>query len=93
MSKVYGTLLDRHNAFALEEGERGEIDLMQMEIETEDATPVRQHPRRLPFAVRQEVAQQLRVMLETGVIKHSNSPLGQSDRLGAKERWVTKILY
>ncbi len=73
-SKVYAALLDRHKAFAVEEGERGETDLMQMEIETRDATPVRQHPRRLPFAVRQEVAQQLRIMQETGVIKHSNSP-------------------
>ncbi len=88
-SKVYTTLLDRHNAFAVEEGERGETDLLQMEIETGDATPVRQHPRRLPFAVRQEVAQQLRIMQGTG----GKQSLDQSDRLGTKERWITKTLY
>ncbi len=52
----YSLLLDRHDAFALEEGERGETDLVQFQIETGDAPPKKQAARRIPFGVRQEVA-------------------------------------
>lgn len=55
-------------------GERGETDLLQMHIDTDGAIPVKQTPTRMPFAVRQEVARQLRVMQETGVIQPSSSP-------------------
>ena len=55
-------LLDNHQAFAIEVGERGETDLIHMSIDTGDATPRRQSVRRTPFAVRQEVARQLRDM-------------------------------
>ena len=71
---IESALLDLHEAFILEDKERGETDLLQLEIETGDATPIKQPVRRLPFAVRQEVAQQLRRMQEMGVIQPSNSP-------------------
>ena len=67
-------LTDHHHAFSLEEGERGETDLIQMEIETGDAYPKRQPAQRLPFTLRQEVAQQLREMQTKGVIQPSKSP-------------------
>ena len=51
-----------HHAFCLEEGERGETDLIRMEIDTADAYPRKQRARRLPFSLRQEVARQLRSM-------------------------------
>ena len=63
-----------HEAFSLEEGERGETDLVQLQIDTGDAQPKRQPVRRIPFAVRQEVAKHLREMQEAGVIQPSNSP-------------------
>ena len=74
MYTIESALMDRHKAFALEENERGETDLFQLEIETGDTAPIRQPVRRLPFAVRHEVAQQLRKMQEMGVIQPSNSP-------------------
>ncbi len=67
-------LLSRHEGFALEEGERGETDLMQFQINTGDAPPKKQPFRRVPFAVRQEVARQLRDMQRQGVIEPSTSP-------------------
>jgi hypothetical protein len=67
-------LVAHHDAFSLEEGERGETDLIEMEIDTGDAAPKRQSPRRMPFAVRQEVAEQLDQMQINGVIKPSRSP-------------------
>jgi len=73
-SQLHSFLLEHHQAFALEEGERGETDLIQMHIDTGDSSPRRQPARRIPFAVRREVATQLRKMQEGGVIKPSSSP-------------------
>ena len=67
-------LAEHHQAFSLEPGERGETDLVQMEIDTGSAPPRRQPVRRMPFAVRQEVAKQLKNMQQSGVIEPSSSP-------------------
>ena len=45
-----------------------------MNIDTGDATPIRQAPCRTPFAVRCEVARHLQQMQENGVIQPSSSP-------------------
>ena len=66
--------MDHCKAFSLEEEERGETDLIQLEIDTGDTPPKRQWPRRMPFAVREEVSRQVKKMQETGVIQPSNSP-------------------
>ena len=63
-----------HAAFALEEHERGETDLVEFNIETGAADPRRCAPRRMPFAVREEVARQLKSMQEAHVIQPSSSP-------------------
>ncbi len=67
-------LAEHHEAFVLEDGERGETDLVQFQIDTGDAPPKRQPLRRNPFAVRQEVARQLKKMQEMRVIQPSRSP-------------------
>ena len=67
-------LTNHHHAFCLEEGERGETDLVLMEIETGDACPKRQRVRRMPPLVRHEVARQLEEMQRNGVIQPSKSP-------------------
>ena len=67
-------LMDHHKAFSLEADERGETDLIQLEIDTGGAPPKRQRPRRMPFSVREEVSRQVKKMQEAGVIQPSNSP-------------------
>ena len=67
-------LAENHLAFSLEKGERGETDLIQMEIDTGDATPRKEPVRRMPFAARSEIARQLKDMQENGVIQASKSP-------------------
>ena len=42
-------LADHHDVFSLEEGERGETDIVQFEIDTGDAPPQKQPPGRMPF--------------------------------------------
>ena len=65
---------ERHETFCLEDGERGETELVCMEIDTGDTHPIKQRVRRMPFALRQEVARQLCSMQESGVIQPSKSP-------------------
>ena len=71
---LYDFLTDHHQAFCLDEHERGETDLVEFQIDTGDASPKKQPARRMPFAVRQEVARQLNKMQESGVIQPSSSP-------------------
>ena len=65
-----------HDIFALEDGESGETGLVKLCIETGDATPIAQSVRRVPSAVRKEVAHQIQenLMLRNRVIQPSHSP-------------------
>ena len=67
-------LTTHHSIFSLEEGERGETDLIEMEIDTGNARPKKYPTRRLPHTLRQEVARQLDGMQRDGVIQPSRSP-------------------
>ena len=68
------TVIGSHEVFSLEDEERGETDLVEFRIDTGDATPKRQAARRIPFAARQEIVEQLEKMQASGVIKPSESP-------------------
>ena len=57
-----------------EAGQRGRTNLVQHKIDTGDARPIKQNPRRLPLAKREEADKILREMKEEGVIEPSNSP-------------------
>ena len=48
--------------------------MVKMQIDTGDAQPRRQAPRRMPFVVRNEVERQVNKMTKAGVIKKSHSP-------------------
>ena len=49
-------LVDHPDMFSLKEGECRQTGIVQFEIDTGDAPPQEQPPRRMPFVVRQEVA-------------------------------------
>ena len=49
-----------------------------MSIDTGDAHPLKQAPRRIPFVVSQEVAKQLKVMQRDGILQPSSSPWSSS---------------
>ena len=75
MEALYKLLLsEHHEAFSLEENERGETDLVQLEIDTGDAPPQRQSARRIPYAAQQELAHLLEEMQKSQVIQPSESP-------------------
>ena len=72
--QLEGFLVDAHDVFSLEEGDCGETDIVQFEIDTGDAPPQKQAPRRMPFVLRQEVVKQLKQMQNRGVVQPSSTP-------------------
>ena len=48
--------MDHHDVFALEDTDCGEMDLIQLETDTSNASPIKQP---MPYAVKEEVARQL----------------------------------
>ena len=74
-------LLANHHTFALAEGERGETDLLQMDVDTGNALPQYQSACHTPFVVREEIAKQLNDMQKQGVINPSSSP------------WATPVVH
>ena len=52
----------------------GFCDVLKHDIDTGDAEPIRQPPRRPPLSARQAEEDILNEMLKTGVIEPSNSP-------------------
>ena len=64
--QLMSLLEEYHDVFSLEEVERVEIN-----IDTGDATPIRQAPCHTTFAVHCEVAQRLQQLQESGVFQPS----------------------
>jgi len=67
-------LLNNHDVFALTEGERRETDLLQMQIDTGNALPKYLSACHTPFAIREEIARQLNLIQQQGVISPSSNP-------------------
>ena len=72
--KLHQFLAEHHDVFSLDPNECGKTDRLAMQIDTGEASPKKQVVRRMPFAVRSEVAKQLREMQAAGVVQPSSSP-------------------
>ena len=83
--EILSFLSHHHDAFVLDDLERGETDLVEMAIDTGQAQPRRCPPQRMPFAVRQEVASQLRSMQRVGVLQPAISPWASPVVMGKKK--------
>ena len=91
-AELLNTISRYHEAFSLTEDERGETDLVQLEINTGQAEPKRTPLRRMPFTVREEVARQVKKLLETRVITPSESPWSSTVVLVRKKRQISPLL-
>lgn len=74
LAALTSALKEYHDVFSLEDEQRGETDVVKFHIDTGEAVPNRQPVRRIPFAVRQEIAKQLKDMQRHDAIVPSNSP-------------------
>ena len=67
-------LSEYHNVFSLEEDERGEPSIVEFEMDNGAKLPRKQAARRIPYAARQDVVEQLERKQRIGLIKPSKSP-------------------
>jgi hypothetical protein len=60
--------------FAGDNEDHGQTNKVYHRIDTGEARPIRQHPRRLPLAKQAEVSEMLEDMQRRGIIEESDSP-------------------
>ncbi len=67
-------LLKHNDCFSLDPGELGTTKGIEVEIDTGDARPIRQAPRRIAYTIRDEVKKEVDKLLGLQVVQESNSP-------------------
>ena len=67
-------LQEQQEVFASTVKDIGTTHVTEHVVDTADARPIKQLPRRLPQALKPVVDKQVNEMLETGIIRQSNSP-------------------
>ena len=67
-------LKDLKSVFAENSSDLGRTTVAEHEINTGDAVPIKQRPRRTPISFRGEEEKEIQSMLDKGVIKESSSP-------------------
>lgn len=72
--ELWRVLWEFKDIFALSEEEVGLTHLVQHEIDTGDARPIKTRPRRLPLAHQAAADSAIEEMLEAGIIEPSDSP-------------------
>ena len=71
---VTGLIKDFRDVFSTSSKDVGRTKVTQHRIDTGSHLPIKQHPRRLPYAKQEEVGNLLREMQENNVIEPSSSP-------------------
>lgn len=74
LTKVCDLLRQYQSVFATSKDDLGETDCVLHIINTGQARFIKQAPRRIPIYQKEEVSQELKRMLDVGVIKPSKSP-------------------
>ena len=72
--EINEAVIANSDVFSTEEYKLGKSKLEPCYIDTGNAKPVKQRPRRLPLEKRQLVEEQIKEMEKAGVIRVSNSP-------------------
>ena len=78
------------DVFALSDEELGETDLVSHIIDTGDAKPVKTLPRRLPYALRAELEEEMRKLTDIRCIEPSSSSYASPLVLVRKKRRLQK---
>ncbi len=72
--QLHSLLLEFADIFSEGPHDLGRTDLVKHQINTGGATPIRQPPRRLPFAKREEAVKSVNEMYEQGIIEPAAGP-------------------
>ena len=90
-SELAKLLTKYQSAFAKSSDDLGRTNLVQHYINTGNAAPIRQPPRRLPFGKRQMEKEEIQKMLERGVIEPSTSAWSSPVVLVTKKDGTTRF--
>ncbi|CAG2215490.1 Transposon Ty3-G Gag-Pol polyprotein,Transposon Ty3-I Gag-Pol polyprotein [Mytilus edulis] len=91
--QMKGVLKRQADAFANSKNELGSTDLIKHKINTGDATPIKQNPRRLPLAKQEVADREVQRMLDIGVIEPSISPWSSPIVLVPKKNDPTSVRF
>ena len=89
--KLWVLLYEFSDITSVDNSDLGQTTLVQHEINTGDAMPIRQPPRRLPFHQRQIIQELVSNMLERGVVEPSNGPWSSPVVLVKKKDGTTRF--
>ena len=89
--QVRTLLCEFSDLFSRGQHDLGRTDVIQHQINTGDATPLRQPPRRMPLARRREAQQAVEEMHKAGVIEPSSSPWASPVVLVRKKDGTTRF--
>lgn len=70
--KVRQILNENQNIFSRNSSDIGRTSLVTHKIDTQGANPIKQRPRRVPFAKQEIVKNSVKDMLDAGIIETSN---------------------
>ena len=84
-------LREFHDGFTLSDKELGCTDVITHTIDMEGRSPIRQPPRRIPFALRSKVEEMVTGMLDQGIVQSSQSPWASQIVLVAKKDGTTRF--
>ena len=74
VTKLEELILEYADVFAVDPSDLSTTDRIAHSIETGNQRPIRQPPRRVPFALRDQVNKMVQDMLNRGIIEPSKSP-------------------
>ena len=71
VARIGQLLLMKHNSFPMKDSELGENDVVEHSIDTNSARPTKTFARRLPYALRKELEEELTKLRAAGCIEPS----------------------
>jgi hypothetical protein len=90
-SQIAGLILEYQDIFSSGPDDMGHTDLVQHQIDTGDARPIRLPPRRIPIAKQQIETDEIKRMLDRGVIQPSASAWASPVVLVTKKDGTTRF--
>ena len=93
--KARSLLWEYHDIFSLEKHDMGHTNATKHKIvlKDPDTPPFKEHFCRIPPPQLDEVREHLKLMLDVGVVRPSNSPWCNAVVLVRKDRWITPFLH
>ena len=89
--QLHSSLQEYADLFAQGDSHLGATDLVKHAIDTGDHPPIKQPPRRTPFALRRHVEEMTRKMEEQGIVQPSKSPWASPIVLVTKKDGSTRF--